>query len=103
MISAAALQAAADEIARLASGAVGKLAEEDAAKAREIANVAAIIAVDLATGRMTPAEAQEAGRSIVLAARSIVASNGLDILGKRRAAAVAGAQVLLRMVLASVA
>jgi hypothetical protein len=102
MIADAVLEAGVAEIVRQARGLAEELAAEDIAKAKELRAVATAIAVDLATGRVTVAEAKEAGESLILAARSIAVGNALDVLAARREAAAGAASVVLRMLIAAV-
>ena len=102
MIASAVIDAGVAEIIRQARGIAEDLAAEDIAKAKELRAVATAIAVDLATGKVTVAEAKDAGASLILAARSIAVGNALDILAARREAAAGAASVVLRMLIAAV-
>lgn len=88
---------AAEELVRELRAEAGTMAPEYAAKARDLADAARVLAIDWATGKIGFAQFGEGLAALKLAARSIAAEAGLDVFGRRRAMADVGVGVLVRM------
>lgn len=93
--------AAAEELVRQMRGIADELGPEYQAKAKEIGSTAVLLATDYATGVIDSKQFKQGKDALVLAARSIAAEAGLDLLGRRKAVAESVVAVLLRVTLAA--
>lgn len=93
--------AGAEELVRQLRGIAGELGPEYKTKAQSIATTALLLATDYANGTITAKQFGQGKDALVLAARSIAAEAGLDLLGKRKAVAESVVAVLLRVTMAA--